>query len=177
VLRISKRPEPVNIVHCPSCTWHEPFCYSRRHRPTPKNTLRGNPGCAVGPKIPTARAWEVCHRHSRLGKVGIVAGGGTPAGATPRLAPPRSRRCTRASGIPHRGRLSQICCCRRTPSEPPPLQSKPIVPRTTVVATRPRVRRCHSSASERRRRSILGERHRRSPSSGRHRRGPRDRRR
>jgi hypothetical protein len=53
VLRISKRPEPVNIVHCPSCNWHEPFCYSRRHRPTPKNTLRGNPGCAVGPKTPT----------------------------------------------------------------------------------------------------------------------------
>jgi hypothetical protein len=54
VLRISKQPEPVNIVHCPSCNWHEPFCYSRRHRPTPKNTLRGNPGCAVGPKISTA---------------------------------------------------------------------------------------------------------------------------
>jgi hypothetical protein len=54
VLRISKRPEPVNIVHCPTCNWHEPFCYSRRHRPTPKNTLRGNPGCAVGPKTPTS---------------------------------------------------------------------------------------------------------------------------
>jgi hypothetical protein len=54
VLRISKRPEPVNLVHCPSCDRHEPFCYSRRHRPTPKNTSRGNPGCAVGPKTPTA---------------------------------------------------------------------------------------------------------------------------
>jgi hypothetical protein len=53
VLRISKRPEPVNTVHRPSCIWHEPFCYSRRHRPTPKNTSRGNPGCAVGPKTPT----------------------------------------------------------------------------------------------------------------------------
>jgi hypothetical protein len=53
VLRISKRPEPVNLVHCPSCNRHEPFCYSRRHRPTPRNTLRGNPGCAVGPKTPT----------------------------------------------------------------------------------------------------------------------------
>jgi hypothetical protein len=53
MLHISKRPEPVNLVHCPSCTWHEPFCYSRRRRPTPKNTLRGNPGCAVGPKTPT----------------------------------------------------------------------------------------------------------------------------
>jgi hypothetical protein len=55
VLRISNRPEPVNIVHCPSCNWHEPFFYSRRHHPTPKNTLRGNPGCAVGPKTPTPR--------------------------------------------------------------------------------------------------------------------------
>jgi hypothetical protein len=54
VLRISKRPEPVNIVHCSSCIRHEPFSYSRRHCPTPKNTLRGNPGCAVGPKTPTA---------------------------------------------------------------------------------------------------------------------------
>jgi hypothetical protein len=56
VLRISKWPEPVNTVHCPSCMWHEPFCYSRRHRPTAKNTSRGNPGCAVGPKTPTGRA-------------------------------------------------------------------------------------------------------------------------
>jgi hypothetical protein len=56
VLRVSKRPEPVNIVHCPSCIWHEPFCYSHRHRPTPKNTLRGIPGCAVGPKTPTPSA-------------------------------------------------------------------------------------------------------------------------
>jgi hypothetical protein len=56
VLRISKRPEPVNTVHCPSCVWHEPFCYCRRHRPTPKNTSRGNSGCAVGPKTPTAGA-------------------------------------------------------------------------------------------------------------------------
>ena len=38
MIRISKRPEPVNLVH----------------RPTPKNTLRGNPGCAVGPKTLTA---------------------------------------------------------------------------------------------------------------------------
>jgi hypothetical protein len=53
VLRISKRPEPVNLVYCSSCSQHEPFCYSRRHRPTSKNTSRGNPGCAVGPKTPT----------------------------------------------------------------------------------------------------------------------------
>jgi hypothetical protein len=58
VLRTSKRPEPVNLVHCPSCDQHEPFCYSRRHRPTPKNTLRGNPGCAVGPKTPTLVSGE-----------------------------------------------------------------------------------------------------------------------
>jgi hypothetical protein len=56
VLRISKRPEPVNIVSCLSCIRHEPFCYSRRHHPTPKDTSRGNPGCAVGPKTPTAGA-------------------------------------------------------------------------------------------------------------------------
>jgi hypothetical protein len=54
VLRTSKRPEPANLVHCPSCDRHEPFCYSRRYRPTPKSTLRGNPRCAVGPKTPTA---------------------------------------------------------------------------------------------------------------------------
>jgi hypothetical protein len=59
VLRISKRPEPVNLVHCPSCNWHEPFCYSRRHRPTPKNTLRGNPGCAVGPKTLTVASFTL----------------------------------------------------------------------------------------------------------------------
>jgi hypothetical protein len=46
VLHISKRPKPVNLVHCSSCNRHEPFCYNRRRRPTPKNTLRGNPGCA-----------------------------------------------------------------------------------------------------------------------------------
>jgi hypothetical protein len=56
VLRISKRPEPVNPIYCSSCNRHEPFCYSCRHCPTPKNTLRGNPGCAVGPKTPTAGA-------------------------------------------------------------------------------------------------------------------------
>jgi hypothetical protein len=62
VLRISKRPEPVNIVSCLSCIWHKPFCYSRRHHPTPKNTLRGNPGCAVGPKTPTPLSPSYCTR-------------------------------------------------------------------------------------------------------------------
>jgi hypothetical protein len=42
VLRISKRPEPVNIIHRPSCIWHEPFCYSRRHRLLLKH-LEGQP--------------------------------------------------------------------------------------------------------------------------------------
>jgi hypothetical protein len=56
VLRISKRPEPVNLVHCSSCDRHEPFCYSRRHRPTPKNTLRATPGVRSDPK----------HRHFDL---------------------------------------------------------------------------------------------------------------
>jgi hypothetical protein len=50
VLRISKRPEPVNIVSCLSCVWHEPFCYSRRHHPTPKNTSRGTLGVRSDPK-------------------------------------------------------------------------------------------------------------------------------
>jgi hypothetical protein len=50
VLRISKRPEPVNLVHCSSCDRHEPFCYSCRHRPTPKNTLRASPGVRSDPK-------------------------------------------------------------------------------------------------------------------------------
>jgi hypothetical protein len=64
VLCISKRPKPVNIVHCSSCIRHEPFSYSQRHRPTPKNTLSGNPGCAVGPKTPTTGApgRGVCRR-------------------------------------------------------------------------------------------------------------------
>jgi hypothetical protein len=44
VLRISKRPEPVNTVHCSSCIWHEPFSYSRRHRPTPKAPWGATPG-------------------------------------------------------------------------------------------------------------------------------------
>jgi hypothetical protein len=61
VLCISKRPKPVNVVHCPSCIWHEPFCYSCRHRPTLKNTSRGNPGCAVGPKTPTVPTARVEH--------------------------------------------------------------------------------------------------------------------
>jgi hypothetical protein len=45
-------PNMYIIVHNFSCALHEPSSYSRQHRPTPKNTLRGNPGCAVGPKTP-----------------------------------------------------------------------------------------------------------------------------
>jgi hypothetical protein len=47
-------PNMYIIVHSFSCALHEPSRYSRQHRPTPKNTLRGNLGCAVGPKTPTA---------------------------------------------------------------------------------------------------------------------------
>jgi hypothetical protein len=43
VLRISKRHEPVNIIHCSSCIWNEPFSYSRRYRPTPEKHLEGQP--------------------------------------------------------------------------------------------------------------------------------------
>jgi hypothetical protein len=50
VLRISKRPEPVNTVHCLSCIWHEPFSYSRRHRPTPKTPRGATPGVRSDPK-------------------------------------------------------------------------------------------------------------------------------
>jgi hypothetical protein len=47
-------PNMYIIVHSFSCAQHEPSSYSRQHHPTPKNTLRGNPGCAVGPKTPTS---------------------------------------------------------------------------------------------------------------------------
>jgi hypothetical protein len=50
VLRISKRPEPVNTFHCSSCIWHEPFSYSRRHRPTPKTPWGATPGVRSDPK-------------------------------------------------------------------------------------------------------------------------------
>src|SRR5688572_29580917 len=50
VLHISKRPEPVKTVHCPSCIWHEPFCYSQRHRPTPKTPRGATPGVRSDPK-------------------------------------------------------------------------------------------------------------------------------
>jgi hypothetical protein len=53
VLRISKRPEPVH--HC-SQFLVRPARTIELHRPTPKNTLRGNPGCAVGTKTPIAGA-------------------------------------------------------------------------------------------------------------------------
>jgi hypothetical protein len=75
VLRISKRPEPINLVHCPSRNRHEPFCYSCRHRPTPKNTLRGNPGCAVGPKTPTeATRAEATRASTKAEAIGAETG-------------------------------------------------------------------------------------------------------
>jgi hypothetical protein len=97
VLRISKRPEPVNLVHCPSCDRHEPLCYSRRHRPTPRKHLEGqprvcgrtqntdswNPGCAVGPKTPGVRL-EKNHLNEN------PADGGTGAGTFDDITWPES---------------------------------------------------------------------------------------
>jgi hypothetical protein len=114
---------------------------------------------------------EVRHRRSFLRKAGVVAGGGTPAGATPGHVPPRSRCRTRASGIRRRVRASQIhrCCA---PSGPPPPLSKPTAPCATVS---PLGLGCTAAARPlwgHRQCMILGERYHRSPSSGRHRRWP-----
>jgi hypothetical protein len=49
-------PNLYKIVYCLSCIRHEPSSYSQLHRPTPKNTSRGNPRCTVGPKTPIAGA-------------------------------------------------------------------------------------------------------------------------
>jgi hypothetical protein len=81
---------------------------------------------------------EVRCRRSRQGKAGVVAGGETPAGATPGRAPPRSRHRARASGIRCLVRSSKI---RRS------LLPKPTAPRATAVTTGPRVHRHHSSGS------------------------------
>ena len=50
VLRITKRPEPVNLVHRLSCDRHEPFCYSCRYLPTPKTPRGATPGVRSDPK-------------------------------------------------------------------------------------------------------------------------------
>jgi hypothetical protein len=68
VLRISKRPEPVNTVHCLSCIWHEPFSYSRRHRPTPKTPRGATLGVRSDPKhrhrgIPTPPGYGYLTHH------------------------------------------------------------------------------------------------------------------
>jgi hypothetical protein len=104
---------------------------------------------------PSLAPREICHRRSRLGKVGVVAGGGTPAGTTPGRAPPRSVGAALPQG--HQRRCRSLPCLVQLPS-PPGLGC--------VVATRP--------LRERRRRSIQRERRRWSPSSRRHRRWPRD---
>jgi hypothetical protein len=116
--------------------------------------------------LPPLAAREVHRRRSRLGKVGVITGSGTPADATPGHTPPRSRHRARASGIRHRVRSSKICR-RHTPSGPPPMLPKLTAPRATAVTTGPRVRHRRSSGSgapsalacpphERCRRSILG---------------------
>jgi hypothetical protein len=76
---------------------------------------------------------------------GVIAGGGTPAGATLGRVPPKSRRRACASGMRRRVRASQIHH-RRAPSGPPPLP-KHTTTRATAVATGPGVRRRRSSAS------------------------------
>jgi hypothetical protein len=114
---------------------------------------------------------EVCHRPSCLGKVGVVAWGGTSAGATPGHVPPRSRRRTRATGICRRVRTSWICR-RRAPSGPPPPLPKPTAPRATIIATGPGCAIATRPLRGHRRRSILEECLRRSPSFGRHHRWP-----
>jgi hypothetical protein len=90
VLRISKRPEPVNLVHCSSCNRHEPFCYSRRHRPTPKNTSRGNPGCAVEPKTPTGSEATLARGEGPQLSIELLVHGACPSRGYPlRRAPTR----------------------------------------------------------------------------------------
>jgi hypothetical protein len=116
---------------------------------------------------------EVHRRCSRLGKVDIVARGGTPAGATPGRVPPRSRHLARSSRIRRHVRSSKIHH-RRAPLGPLPVLPKPTASRATAVTTGPRVR-CHRSSS-------LGassalacphqERRCRPPASTRHRRWP-----
>jgi hypothetical protein len=108
---------------------------------------------AVDP--PTLAPREIRQHRSRLGKVGVVAEGGTPAGATPGRAPPRSAAAALPQG--HQCRCRCLSCLVQSPS-PPGLGC--------AAATRP-LREC-------RRRSFQRERRRRSPSSGRHRRWPRD---
>jgi hypothetical protein len=89
---------------------------------------------------------EVRRCRSRLGKAGVIAGGGMPACATPERTPLRSRRRARASGILCRVRASQIRR-RRAPSGPPSLLSKPTTPHATIIAIWPRVHCRRSSAS------------------------------
>jgi hypothetical protein len=62
VLRISKRPEPVNLVHCLSCDRHEPFCYSRGHRPTPRKHLEGQPRVCGRTQNTDSRSLDVVGR-------------------------------------------------------------------------------------------------------------------
>jgi hypothetical protein len=94
---------------------------------------------------------EVCHHRPCLGKAGIIAGGGTPTGATLGCGPPKSTADVLPQGHHHRCR--SLPCLAQPPS-PPGLGC--------TAATR--------LLRERRRRSILGER--RLPSLRRHCRWP-----
>jgi hypothetical protein len=77
VLRISKRPEPVNLVHCLSCDRHEPFCYSRRHRPTPRKHLEGQP--RVCGRTQNTDNFSALLPVDRAGRVPVVTGTSGPA--------------------------------------------------------------------------------------------------
>jgi hypothetical protein len=80
---------------------------------------------------------EVCLRRSRLRNADVVAGGGTPAGATlgARASEEPTSRARLWDPPPH------------APLGPPPPLSKPTVPRATTIATYSGVRCRRSSAS------------------------------
>jgi hypothetical protein len=146
VLRTSKRPEPVNLVHCPSCDRHEPFCYSCRHRPTPKNTLRGNPGCAVGPKTPTQTERVL---DPSAGEVEV------PPGSQAELPVPRKplpvlavqegdpqvivaasgQSVSRASGAP-KARMAPKLAARRTSTVPSGVEVRDTSPQARLIMAR-----------------------------------------
>jgi hypothetical protein len=128
---------------------------------------------------------EVCRRRSRLGKAGVIAGGGTPAGATQGRAPSRSRHRVGAPGLDRRVRSSKIrrrcywSLSRLTqPQSPPGLgcaaaacpfqERRRCLPARlrSVAASRPPRRATVASPRDRRRSHARGNRHRRSLTRG-----------